>query len=117
MTDNDKDILKRWRNAEISHEILKKLDLETPGWLLSDRTPQEKAVIDEHCEAGQALKNILDPDVQLIVVRYHQSPPDVYFSDPRWQVHVDDWEAGTFGGRRQTRSHVCELNRTKFLKV
>lgn len=92
MTDNDKDILKRWRNAEINYETLQAFDKETPGWLLDERTAQEKAVIVEHGDAGEALKNIVDPDVARIVARY-QATIDVYFSDPRWQAHVDDWTA------------------------
>lgn len=93
MTKNDKQILVRWRNAEIDSAVLKAHDAETPGWLLSDRTPEETAVINEQSAAQDALKEIEDPSLKAIVVRIHQLMPDVYASDPAWQKAVDDWEA------------------------
>ena len=93
MTDNDKEILKRWRNAEINHDTLTAIDLSTPGYLLSERSPTEIAVINEQFEAQQALKNIEDADLQIVVARIHQLMPDVYPSDPAFKAAADDWRA------------------------
>jgi hypothetical protein len=91
MNDNDAIILKRWSKAEINNQTLLALDLETPRGGFTDRTPQENAVLDEHFQAQQALKNIADPVVQLIVARIVQPMPDVLLSDPAYQATVNDW--------------------------
>lgn len=93
MTENDKQILARWRNAEINYQVLQKFDSETPGWLLSDRTPEEVAVIGEQFAAQEALKEIEDPSLKAVVARIHQPMPNVYASDPAWQAAVEDWTA------------------------
>jgi hypothetical protein len=93
MTDNDVAILKRWCKAEINNETLLTLDLETPPGGSTDRTAREKAVLDEHYDAGQALKNIQDPTIQAIVARIYQPMPDVLLSDPAYKAAVNDWTA------------------------
>lgn len=93
MTDNDKQILTRWRNAVFNEHLLSELDKGTPGYLLGPRTPEDIAVLKEYSDASEVLKQIEDPAVKEVVERYQKPAPDVYGSDPLWHAHVANWHA------------------------
>jgi hypothetical protein len=79
MTENDKAILRRWRDAEDRYKLFVASVAEDRGNV--DRTPE---AITEDAEAYLRLDAIEDPELALLVARMFQPLPDAY-SSPAFQ--------------------------------
>jgi hypothetical protein len=79
MTENDKAILRRWRDAEDRYKLFVASVAEDQGNV--DRTPE---AITEDAEAYLRLDTIEDPKLVPLVARLFQPLPDAY-SSPAFQ--------------------------------
>ncbi len=75
MTENDKAILRRWRDAEDRYKLFVASVAEDRGGV--DRTPE---AITEDAEAYLRLDAIEDPELVPLVARMFQPLPDAYSS-------------------------------------